>query len=83
MGILGTLGWLIFIVGWIWLVFVAYKTTGALWAVLIFFFHLIAGLIFCIIHKTGWMQLGLMVIGCLIMIAGGGMAMFSAFSAAP
>ncbi|MFM9904360.1 MAG: hypothetical protein ACKVQJ_07300 [Pyrinomonadaceae bacterium] len=78
MGILGILGLLLFLVGWIWMMVVAYKAAGALWAVLIFFFSLLAGLIFCIMHKTGWMQWGIMVVGWLLLIFGGAMAGMSA-----
>lgn len=77
MAILSILGFVLFIVGWIWLMVVAYKTAGALWAVLVFFFSLLSGLIFCIMHKTGWMQWAIMVVGWLIIIFGGGMAAMS------
>ncbi len=46
MAILGLLGLLLLVVGWVWLMVVAFKSGGALWAVLIFFFSWIAGLIF-------------------------------------
>jgi hypothetical protein len=46
---------LLLIISQIWLVVVAYKRSGGLWAVLIFFFSLIAGLVFCITKKTGWL----------------------------
>lgn len=74
MGILSILGVVAFLVGWIWLMVVAYKTAGALWAVLIFFFSLLAGLIFCIMQKTGWMQWAIMVVGWLLIIFGGATA---------
>lgn len=74
MAILSMLGVLLFLVGWIWLMVVAYKAAGALWAVLIFFFSLLAGLIFCIMYKTGWMQWAIMVLGWLLIVFGGGMA---------
>lgn len=74
MGILGILGLVLFLVGWIWLMVVAYNAEGALWAVLIFFFSILAGLIFCIMKKVGWMQWGIMVLGWLLIIFGGGMA---------
>ena len=77
MAILSILGLLLFLVGWIWLMVVAYKAAGALWAVLIFFFSLLAGLIFCIMKKEGWMQWGIMLVGWLLIIFGGGMAAMS------
>ena len=78
MGILYILGLILFLVGWIWMIVVAYKAAGALWAVLIFLFSIISGLIFCIMKKEGWMQLGLMVVGWLLMMFGGGMAAMTA-----
>ncbi len=78
MSILAILGVILLLVGWIWLMVVAYNTAGALWAVLIFFFSLLAGLIFCIMHKTGWMQWGIAVAGWLLLMAGGGMSAMSA-----
>ncbi len=77
MGILGLLGVILFLVGWIWLMIVAAKSDGALWAVLIFFFSIIAGLIYCIMKKNGWTQWAFMVVGWLIIIFGGGMAAMS------
>jgi hypothetical protein len=74
MAILSLLGIVLFLVGWIWLMVVAFRTAGALWAVLIFFFSILAGLIFCIMKKEGWMQWGIMVLGWLLIIFGGGMA---------
>lgn len=80
MGILGIIGLVLFLVGWIWLMVVAYKAEGALWAVLIFFFSLLAGLIFCIMKKVGWMQWGLMLVGWLLLIFGGASAGMSGVS---
>ena len=50
---------LLLIVSQIWLVVVAYKRSGGLWAVLIVFFSLIAGLTFCLTKKKGWLPWGL------------------------
>lgn len=71
MAILSILGLVLCLVGWIWLMVIAYKTAGALWAVLIFFFSALAGLIFCIMHKTGWMQWAMIVVGYLLVMFGG------------
>jgi len=49
----------------IWLVVIAYRRSGGLWAVLVFFFSLIAGLVFCITKKEGWVPWGLNVIAWL------------------
>jgi hypothetical protein len=77
MAILSLLGVVLMLVGWIWLMVIAYKSAGALWAVLIFFFSLLAGLIFCIMKKEGWMQWGLLLIGWLLVMFGGGMSAMS------
>jgi len=53
---------LLLIVSQIWLVVVAYKRSGGLWAVLTFFFSLVAGFVFCVTKKTGWVPWGLNVI---------------------
>ncbi|MBX7054126.1 MAG: hypothetical protein K1X36_04145 [Pyrinomonadaceae bacterium] len=79
MAILGLLGLLLLVVGWVWLMVVAFKSGGALWAVLIFFFSWIAGLIFCFVKKDGWMQLGLMILGMILMIAGGSFSVSTSF----
>ena len=83
MGILGILGLLMFLIGWIWLMVVAFKNAGALWAILIFFFSLLAGLIFCIMKKEGWMQWGIMLVGWILLIAGSMMTAASYSTVAP
>ena len=70
-GIVMGLGGLIALIGWIWLIVVGFKEGGALWGILIFFFSWIAGLVFCIMNKTGWIPLVMMIIGGFI--AGAGM----------
>lgn len=78
MAIVGILGWLLIVVGVIWLTVIAYKTAGALWAVIVFFLNIVGGLIFCVMHKTGWMQWGMILVGWILMFVGGGMAAMSA-----
>ena len=53
---------LLLIISQVWLVVLAYKRGGGLWAVLIFFFSLIAGLVFCATKKVGWLPWALNVI---------------------
>ena len=70
MGILAIIGLLVFLVGWIWMMVVAFKQGGALWAVLVFFFSWIAGLIFAVMKKDGWTQVGIMILGLALMVIG-------------
>jgi len=46
---------ILLVVSQIWLIVLAYRRSGGLWAVLLVFFSLIAGLIFCITKKEGWL----------------------------
>lgn len=69
LGVMG-IGGLICLIGWIWLIVIGFQKGGALWGVLIIFFSWIAGLIFCIINKTGWIPLILMIVGGIISSVG-------------
>jgi hypothetical protein len=75
MEIVGTLalglGGLIAFIGWVWLIVLGFKHGGALWGILIILFSWLAGLVFCIMHKTGWIPLILMILGGIV--AGAGM----------
>lgn len=64
-GIMG-IGGLITLIGYIWLIVIGFQKGGALWGILIFLFSWIAGLVFCIMHKTGWVPLVLMIVGGII-----------------
>lgn len=75
---LSLLGGLVFLVGWIWIIVIGFKTGGALWGIVNIFFQPITGLIFCITQKTGWLQWVMMVIGIVIMGAGGALSFSSA-----
>lgn len=72
MEILSMIGGFIAVIGWIWLIIIGLKKGGILWSVLIILFSWIGGLIFAIVYKTGWLQLGLMIAG--LIIAGIGLA---------
>lgn len=65
------IGGLIALIGWIWLVVLGFQHGGALWGILNIFFQPITGIIFCVMHKTGWLQLAMLIIGNII--AGVGM----------
>lgn len=68
--ILISLGMLVMLIGWIWLIITGFKVGGVLWGVLNIFFQPITGLIFAITQKAGWMQLGIMFLGWIIIIVG-------------
>ena len=65
------LGTLIAVIGWIWLIVLGFKHGGALWGILNILCQPITGIIFCVMHKTGWLQLAMLIIGNII--AGAGM----------
>jgi hypothetical protein len=46
---------LLLLVSQIWLIVIAYRRGSGLWAVLMVFFSLIAGLVFCVTKKEGWL----------------------------
>jgi hypothetical protein len=73
MAILGMIGGLVFLVGWIWLIVTGFKAGGALWGILNIFFQPITGLIFCIVKKAGWMQFGIMIAGLVLVVLSGGL----------
>lgn len=70
MGIIGILaiaiGSIIVLIGWIWLIVLGFKHGGALWGILNIICQPITGIIFCIMHKTGWIPLILMIVGGII-----------------
>jgi hypothetical protein len=70
MQILGIIGTTIYLIGWFWLIFTSFKTSGIVWAIINFFLQPFTGLIFCLIKKEGWKQFILMIVGLVIMIVG-------------
>jgi hypothetical protein len=60
------LGGLIAFIGWIWLLVLGFKQGGALWGILIFLFSGLGGLIFCIVYKTGWIPLAMLILGGIV-----------------
>lgn len=60
------LGSILILVGWIWLIVLGFKNGGALWGILNIICQPITGIIFCIMHKTGWIPLILMILGMII-----------------
>lgn len=81
---LAMLGWLLIVVGIIWLVVVSIqtgKTTGekVIWALVNFFCQPLRGIVFYFMQKQGLIPLLLVIGGWILMFLGGGMAMFSAY----
>lgn len=75
MPILGTLGFVIFMVGVIWLIVISIQTgatTGekVLWAVVNFICQPLGGIIFYIMRKQGLVPLILVIIGWLLLVYG-------------
>ena len=74
MEILGGIGMgfgaLLYLIGFIWLVVLGFKLGGALWGLLNFFFSPISSIVFCIMKKTGWIPLALMLVGGFFWIIG-------------
>ncbi len=78
------LGWLLIVVGVIWLVVVSIqtgKTTGekVIWALVNFFCQPLGGIVFYFVQKQGMIPLLMVIAGWILMVFGGGMAMFSAY----
>ena len=69
-GLFMGLGSLIALIGWIWLIIIGFQKGGALWGILIFLFSWLAGIVFCVMNKTGWTQLAMMIIGGLLAVVG-------------
>jgi len=64
LGFLGIgFGALLCLIGWIWLVVLGFKEGGALWGILNLLFSPLAAIIFCIVKKTGWIPLAIMIVG--------------------
>jgi hypothetical protein len=70
MYILGLLGFLIYLIAWIWLIVVGFKVGGVLWAIVNVPAQPVTGLIFCIVKKTGWLQLTAMIVGAVFAVIG-------------
>ncbi len=57
------LGALLAFIGWVWLVVLGFKVGGPLWGILNFLFSPLAAIVFCVMKKTGWVPLALMLVG--------------------
>lgn len=70
MDILAIIGSVTFSIGVIWLAITAFQKGNIFWSISILLFHTIAGLIFCIVKKTGWLQYGVLLLGILLLFVG-------------
>ncbi|MGD9588503.1 MAG: hypothetical protein AB7Q37_04520 [Pyrinomonadaceae bacterium] len=78
MNILGVLGGILVLVGWIWAIVIAFKTSGALWGILnIIPIQPLIGIISAAMSKTAWLPVGLMIIGVILSWMGGGVINFT------
>jgi len=76
MAILYILGLVVMLIGYIWLIVVAFKVS-IIWGIVNIFFQPITGLIFCVMNKTGWKQFLIMIVGLVIWLGFGGLALMS------
>ncbi len=82
---LAILGYVLLLVGTIWLVVTAVQTGAdtkekVIWGLVNFFCQPIGGIVFYVMRKQGLIPLLLVIAGWIVMIVGGGLATFSAMS---
>ena len=75
MGIVLSLGGILYVIGWIWLAVIAFQTHGVLWGIIVLLFGWVGGLIFCLVKGVGWTAFTLMIVG--FVIAGGSYGFYS------
>ncbi len=85
MGMLAILGWLLAMIGMIWLVITAIQTgttTGEkiIWALVNFLCQPLGGIIFYVVRKQGLFPLLMVIIGWILLVAGGGLSGYASFS---
>ena len=67
MSILGILGAVLALGGWIWLVITAFKASGALWGILnIIPIQPLIGIISAAMKKAPWAPVGVMILGVML-----------------
>ncbi len=79
MQIVGGLGGLLVLIGWVWLIVIAFQKDGALWGILNIFLQPVVGIIYLIVKKAGGLQVALMIVGFIMMGVGLGSSVFSFF----
>ena len=76
------LGWVLLVVGTLWLVVTAIQTSvetkdKVIWGLVNFFCQPLGGIIFYVMKKQGLIPLLLVIAGWILMVMGGGMAAFT------
>jgi hypothetical protein len=76
------LGWVLLVVGTLWLVVTAIQTSvetkdKVIWGLVNFFCQPLGGIIFYVMKKQGLIPLLLVIAGWIIMVVGGGMSAFT------
>ena len=75
MAILGLVGSLLVLVGWIWAIVDGFKTSGALWGILnIIPFQPLIGIVSGALKKISWTPVLLMIVGVILSMLGGGLS---------
>lgn len=79
---LAILGWILAVVGMIWLVVTAIQTgkdttDKVIWALVNFLCQPLGGIIFFFVKKQGMVPLLLVIAGWILLVVGGGMSAFS------
>lgn len=82
MNMLAILGWILAVVGMIWLVVTAIQTgkdttDKVIWALVNFLCQPLGGIIFFFVKKQGMVPLLLVIAGWILLVVGGGMSAFS------
>ena len=73
MQLLGAIGGLLFLVGWIWTIITAFRGGGTLWGVLniIPCIQPLIGIVSAAMKKAAWAPVGLMILGTILAVMGG------------
>jgi hypothetical protein len=79
---LAILGWIMIVVGMIWLVVTAIKTGAdtkekVIWALVNFLCHPVGSIVFYIVRKQGLIPLLINVIGWILLFVGGGLSFYT------
>lgn len=79
---LGFLGSILVLIGVVWLIITAIQTGAdtkdkVIWALVNFLCQPLGGIVFYVMKKQGLVPLFMVIVGWIIMVAGGGMSMFT------